>query len=101
MQQGKLCLAPLEKEKIKRVLDVGTGTGIWAIDFADDYFPATVIGTDISLIQPNMVPPNLGFIIDDCEKGDWDYGDPFDYIHIRALFGSIKDWPALYAKAYK
>lgn len=30
---GKLHTAPLEKPQ--RVLDVGTGTGIWAIDFAE------------------------------------------------------------------
>jgi hypothetical protein len=27
--------------------------------------------------------------------------DYFDYVHIRALFGSISDWPALYKQAYK
>lgn len=31
---GKLNLAPLREDSVKMVLDVGTGTGIWAIDFA-------------------------------------------------------------------
>ena len=31
----------------KRVLDVGTGTGIWAIEFADAYPGAEVVGTDL------------------------------------------------------
>ena len=31
---GKLLLAPVEKG-IQRILDVGTGTGIWAIDTAE------------------------------------------------------------------
>jgi methylase of polypeptide subunit release factors len=31
---GKLYLAPISKEKkLHRVADLGTGTGIWAIDF--------------------------------------------------------------------
>lgn len=31
---GKLCLAPIG-DNLKRVLDLGTGTGIWAMDFAE------------------------------------------------------------------
>ena len=50
---GKLHLAPIPKD-VQNVLDVGTGTGIWAIDFADEYPSARVIGTDLSPIQPAM-----------------------------------------------
>jgi ubiquinone/menaquinone biosynthesis C-methylase UbiE len=35
MLDGKLTLAPLDQNPPKRVLDVGTGTGIWALDFAE------------------------------------------------------------------
>jgi hypothetical protein len=31
------------------------GTGIWAIDFADEFPDATVIGCDLSPIQPQWV----------------------------------------------
>lgn len=34
-----------------RVLDLGTGTGIWAIDFGDVYPLAEVTGIDVSPIQ--------------------------------------------------
>ncbi|KAK4934069.1 hypothetical protein LTR28_010930, partial [Elasticomyces elasticus] len=31
----------------------------------------------------------------------WTYtNNHFDFVHIRGLFGSIKDWPALYAEAF-
>lgn len=36
---GKLYLAPIG-DKIQNVLDVGTGTGIWAIDFGS-YVPVS------------------------------------------------------------
>jgi methylase of polypeptide subunit release factors len=41
-----------------RILDIGTGTGIWAIDMADEYPMAEVVGTDLSPIQPEWVPSN-------------------------------------------
>jgi tRNA1(Val) A37 N6-methylase TrmN6 len=33
---GKLFNAPVDTKKVFRVLDVGTGTGIWAIDYGTD-----------------------------------------------------------------
>ncbi|KAI5456714.1 S-adenosyl-L-methionine-dependent methyltransferase [Mariannaea sp. PMI_226] len=97
--EGKLFLAPISKD-VKKVLDVGTGTGIWAIDFADEHPEAQVIGTDISPIQPSWVPPNLKFEIDDANQ-PWTWpADTFDFIHMRYLFGGIPDWTALFKQAY-
>jgi SAM-dependent methyltransferase len=78
------------------VLDLGTGTGIWAIEFADQYPSASVIGTDLSPIQPTFVPSNLQFEVDDFEL-PWTYQkESFDFIHARALYGSVFDHRALY-----
>lgn len=97
---GKLHLAPIV-QNIERVLDIGTGTGIWAIDFADEYPQATILGTDLSPIQPALVPENCRFEIDDC-RDQWMYPpDYFDFIHIRSLLGSISDWPGLYQQAFR
>jgi SAM-dependent methyltransferase len=98
---GALYTAPLSK-KPQRILDVGTGTGIWAIEMADQFPMASVIGTDLSPIQPTWVPPNLQLYIDDAES-DWLFRDSekFDFIHARALCGGIADWPKFYAQAYE
>ncbi|KAL2009086.1 hypothetical protein VTN00DRAFT_7280 [Thermoascus crustaceus] len=96
---GKLFLAPIP-ENSQRVLDLGTGTGIWAIDFADEYPSAQVIGTDLSPIQPKWVPPNCTFEIDDFEN-EWLYTRPFDYIHGRELMGFIADHDRLFSRAFK
>jgi methylase of polypeptide subunit release factors len=48
MMEGKLHLAPVKDPQ--RILDVGTGTGIWAIDTADLYPSAEVIGTDLRYV---------------------------------------------------
>ncbi|RYP09002.1 hypothetical protein DL765_008599 [Monosporascus sp. GIB2] len=75
--------------------------GIWAIDFADQFPNANVIGTDISPIQPYWTPPNVRFEIDDATL-EWTYKpNSFDYVHMRYLLGSIIDWTALFNQAYK
>ncbi|KAF5020304.1 hypothetical protein F66182_7680 [Fusarium sp. NRRL 66182] len=90
---NKLGLAPPNKPdaNVKRVLDVGTGTGIWALDFADEHPEAEVIGIDLSPTQPEFVPPNVQFIIDDIDE-EWNYSQPFDYIHSRMMNLSVKSW---------
>lgn len=52
--KGELFLAPLPKENLFDVVDVGCGTGIWAMDVADAHPQANVLGFDLSPIQPNM-----------------------------------------------
>ncbi|KAG0635015.1 S-adenosyl-L-methionine-dependent methyltransferase [Tuber brumale] len=62
---------------------------------------AQIIGNDLSPIQPSYVPPNLRFEIDDCEE-DWPFPDNhFDFIHIRNLVGSVRDWDRIYVQAYR
>jgi hypothetical protein len=48
---GDLHFAPLLKPQ--RILDIGTGTGIWAMEMADQYPDAKIIGTDLSPVQPS------------------------------------------------
>lgn len=61
--KGALHTARLDKELIERrhaegepfrVLDLGTGTGIWAVDFGDLYPKAEVVGVDLSPIQVSL-----------------------------------------------
>ncbi|KAK5651338.1 hypothetical protein OQA88_12571 [Cercophora sp. LCS_1] len=98
---GKLFLAPLEKGKVKHALDVGTGTGIWAIDFAAEFPDTQVIGTDLSPIQPTWIPPNLKFEIDDFNL-PWTFPpNQFDFIHFRWLIGTTSDWDTFFARAFE
>ncbi|KAJ9130521.1 Methyltransferase domain-containing protein [Pleurostoma richardsiae] len=101
---GSLYTAPLAEYEREhgsdiRILDLGCGTGIWAIDTADELSNATVLGVDLSPIQPEWVPPNCKFYVDDYED-DWTYreDEKFDYIHGRALSGTSADWPRFYQK---
>ncbi|APA11946.1 hypothetical protein SS1G_05495 [Sclerotinia sclerotiorum 1980 UF-70] len=99
---GRLFTAPIDVDKIERVLDVGCGTGIWTTDFADEYPHATVLGIDLSPIQPMFVPPNAIFQVDDLEE-EWTFGDgdKFDFIHTRMMTGSIQDWDRFFEQAFE
>lgn len=99
---GRLHLAPVGEEgkQIHRVLDVGTGTGIWAIDFADEHPESEVLGIDLSAIQPGFVPPNVSFQVDDIEE-PWTFRDKFDFLYARMMTGSFADWPKFFTQAYE
>ncbi|KAL2180554.1 S-adenosyl-L-methionine-dependent methyltransferase [Thermothelomyces heterothallicus CBS 202.75] len=96
----RLFLAPIDPDKGLRVLDVGTGTGLWAIHLGDEHpGAAEIVGNDLSPIQPTWCPPNVRFLVDDVEL-DWAEPRPYDYIHCRYMAGSIKDWPRLIRQMY-
>ncbi|KAL4900133.1 hypothetical protein BDW74DRAFT_188678 [Aspergillus multicolor] len=96
---GQLYLAPIPD--VQKVLDVGTGTGIWAMEFADLHPSSSVIGTDLSPIQPTWVPPNVQFEVDDCTD-EWLYGDDaFDFVHVRGLYGCVPNWDRFYKQALR
>ena len=82
------------------ILDLATGTGIWALDVADMFPTASVLGVDIAPIQPKWVAPNCQFEIDDIED-TWTYRrESFDFIHLRDPLYVVRDWPKLMRQAY-
>ncbi|EEH40561.2 hypothetical protein PAAG_09014 [Paracoccidioides lutzii Pb01] len=100
---GKIHFAP-GADRAHRVLDVGTGTGIWAIDYgkfhSDAHPAAEVIGVDLSPIQPLYVPTNCRFELDDLEK-EWTWSQPFDYIFSRMMVGSFANFSHLAEQSYQ
>ncbi|KAK0390825.1 hypothetical protein NLU13_0328 [Sarocladium strictum] len=89
-----LHFAPLGSNT-QQVLDMGTGTGTWAVEMGDQYPNAEILGVDLSPIQPAWLPPNVRFVVDDVES-HWLYPpDYFDYIHSRHVVMAIRDWPRL------
>ncbi|KAL8705594.1 MAG: hypothetical protein Q9201_001281 [Fulgogasparrea decipioides] len=89
------------RDNLKRVLDAGTGTGIWVEDVADAYPNAEVYGIDLSPIQPRWSAPNVKYQVDDLEQ-PWTFPlSYFDLVHTRIMLGSLRDWPTFFTQALK
>lgn len=118
--EGKLHQAPIGSHP-QSILDVGTGTGTWVVDsecspkpsprtfadnlfhtsVADQYPSASVLGVDLSPIQPRWTPANATFVIDDVEAL-WPYQrNYFDYVHCRQAALAIRDWPKLCTQSFE
>ncbi|KIM94449.1 hypothetical protein OIDMADRAFT_136312 [Oidiodendron maius Zn] len=96
---GGLTHTVLLDDKPLEIIDIGCGTGIWAIEMGDDFPNASIRGIDESPIQPPWVPPNVTFEIDDVTKTWLVKGSSIDFVHIRTMAGCIPSWPDLLRSA--
>jgi len=49
---NRLYFSPVKE--LKHALDIGTGTGLWAVELADAHPECEVIGIDLSPGQPTL-----------------------------------------------
>ncbi|KAL2170479.1 hypothetical protein VTG60DRAFT_4859 [Thermothelomyces hinnuleus] len=96
---GALFYAPVG-ENVHKILDVGTGTGIWAIEIGERFPDARVRGIDVSPTQPIWVPSNVDFLVDDCEEGEWLDRD-VDFVHLRFMTIVLRDAPRVLSNAFQ
>ncbi|KAL7915274.1 S-adenosyl-L-methionine-dependent methyltransferase [Trichoderma velutinum] len=82
----RLYFAPLDDHPPRRILDIATGMGDWAIAMGDRFPNAIVTATDLSPIQPDVVPTNVEFYVEDSSES-WNYSETFDYIHTKTTGG--------------
>jgi SAM-dependent methyltransferase len=99
LTDGRLFYAPIDPSP-QSILDIGTGTGIWAIEVGDQYPSARVRGVDLSPVQPLWVPPNVDFLVDDCEKDEWLARD-VDLVHLRFMTVVLKDVHTVLRRAHE
>ncbi|KAK8075679.1 hypothetical protein PG997_010342 [Apiospora hydei] len=98
LTNGKLFYAPID-DNPQKIIDLGTGTGIWAIEVGDLYPSAEVTGLDLSPIQPVWVPPNVKFLVDDVED-TWLNGDNIDFVHLRNMVPILSSPVALLKQVF-
>ncbi|KAJ4010932.1 hypothetical protein NW758_015221 [Fusarium oxysporum] len=76
----------------RRVLDIGTASGRWALDFADEHPGVEVTSIDLTPLAPNYVPPNLCFqVVKSLDLQTFKKSSQ-DFVHLRELKGRINNW---------
>ncbi|PVG02071.1 S-adenosyl-L-methionine-dependent methyltransferase [Serendipita vermifera] len=86
-------LAPQEGQS-KAILDLGCGTGVWAVEMAKQFPWAEVVGVDLAPcpIATENLPPNCRFEVDDINLGLSHFEGHFDVIHLRFVAGGMKNF---------
>jgi SAM-dependent methyltransferase len=95
-------LSPIDESALQAVADVGTGLGLWAEGVAERCPDTQVVGIDL-MPHERTTHPNCSFIISDATE-EWVLDDPrmkFDLVHIRNLFGGVRDWAVLYKHCFE
>ncbi|KAF8205530.1 S-adenosyl-L-methionine-dependent methyltransferase [Mycena galopus ATCC 62051] len=84
------------------VLDVGSGSGSWAIEMGNIYLQARILGVDLVIdSRPQVqVPPNVHFKQLDITQGFPSIDGGYDIIQARVVTGHLKDPESFVQAAY-
>ncbi|ESK85161.1 hypothetical protein Moror_3561 [Moniliophthora roreri MCA 2997] len=73
------------------IMDVGCGSGIWAIEMAKKYPYARVIGFDLVKQDFPHAPPNFEFVQGDISASLLPFKGQADIVHCRCVVQHVKD----------
>ncbi|KAG9098734.1 hypothetical protein FS749_003116 [Ceratobasidium sp. UAMH 11750] len=86
------------------VLDVCSGSGQWALEIAQEFPFAKVVGIDLSkpaLGRESMIPSNASFVIGDISEQEFPFESySFDVVHMR-MVPSIQERTAIYKEMHR
>ncbi|KAJ7732382.1 S-adenosyl-L-methionine-dependent methyltransferase [Mycena olivaceomarginata] len=86
---GELGPSPIADVRPHKILDLGCGSGAWAIQAAVQFPEAQVVAVDISPLPKRQIPGNMTFAQLDLSK-DWDLeNQSFDIVHSRLVMSHV------------
>ncbi|EJU03984.1 S-adenosyl-L-methionine-dependent methyltransferase, partial [Dacryopinax primogenitus] len=84
----------------KRILDIGVGSGGWAVEVAELFPEAEMIGVDIVESKIENGPPNFTFRFLNVVKDEWPFPlNTFDIVHCRFLLMHTPNFEIVLNKA--
>lgn len=101
--EGKLHSTALPAD-LTSILDVGTGTGLWAKSMARAFPNAEIIATDLILpSEKDNMPTNMSIKQHNADDIEWSDFTPnqFDFIHARMITSGIHNWPSFRANCFR
>ncbi|KDQ21624.1 hypothetical protein BOTBODRAFT_26057 [Botryobasidium botryosum FD-172 SS1] len=101
LNNGSICYGPVDEVLkdvpgvYKAILDLGCGTGVWAVEMARQYPHCDVVGVDLAPVQSKDRPDNCRIEVDDINLGLEHFYGQFDLVHARLISSGIKDYHSL------
>ncbi|KAF8205715.1 S-adenosyl-L-methionine-dependent methyltransferase [Mycena galopus ATCC 62051] len=95
--ENKVLLAPVSLDRSDKVLETGTGSGLWIMDLAatvDSSVP--MVGVDIEpRLFPVSPPKNIEFQVESVTSLPSEWTDTFSLVHQRLLLLGLQEsqWP--------
>ncbi|KAF7378397.1 S-adenosyl-L-methionine-dependent methyltransferase [Mycena sanguinolenta] len=94
--EGKLCPAHLDGLHPRKILDLGCGTGAWAIQAAMQFPDAEVLAVDVVPLPDRALPPNVRFERVDLEKELMNLEpEAFDIVYSRQVLVHLSNADAV------
>ncbi|KAF9947852.1 hypothetical protein BGZ72_010221 [Mortierella alpina] len=87
--------SPLDKSKVRAILDVGCGPGTWTMEMANEFPDATLTGIDLSAVFPTtIIPGNCRFMQHNILHRFPFPDNTFDFVYQRLLIAGLTptDW---------
>ncbi|KAF9089669.1 hypothetical protein BGX23_006547 [Mortierella sp. AD031] len=82
--------SPLDKSKVRNILDVGCGPGTWTMEMANEFPDATVTGIDLSAVFPSaIIPGNCRFLQHNVLEPFPFPDNHFDFVYQRLLISGL------------